>query len=151
MKITVSKCLSLSHCRTEGTTLEEPCLESTELDRSGTWRRSLWRATKVYIGPIILFLAYSFSGAALFHHLESQNELDALGKRLFELLTINTKLVMLSMLASKILTAVHRWLVGVTLQLGIFFTKIGQWSFTRMKIQWIQKTWQNHWKNNWSK
>ena len=54
----------------------------------------------MYIGPIILFLAYSFSGAALFHHLESQNELDALGKRLFELLTINTKLAMLSTLAS---------------------------------------------------
>ena len=84
MTITVSKFLSLSHCRTEGTTLEEPCLESTELDRGATWRRSLWRATKVYIGPIILFLAYSFSGAALFHHLESQNELDALGKYLLE-------------------------------------------------------------------
>ena len=66
--------------RTEGTTLEEPCSESTDVDRVSPWRRTLWRAVKVYIGPVLLFLAYSFGGAALFHHLESQNELDALGK-----------------------------------------------------------------------
>ena len=72
--------LDLYLFRTDGSTLDEPCLESTGSSQQPTWKRKLWRASKVYIGPIMLFLAYSFAGAGLFHYLESETELENISK-----------------------------------------------------------------------
>ncbi len=67
-------------CRTDGSAVDEPCIDNFGNSKKPTWKLKLWRACKIYIGPILLFLAYSFGGAGLFHYLESENELENISK-----------------------------------------------------------------------